>query len=274
MTSDWLSGTPFRQPHDLEPQTGFSRFQPGANLDTHLAADMAVDGRKAVVSPMEGRHHTPSARLMLFVCQVDPVQPRTFSRHATNNSVNGHRWRYTMHSSRSALAIAALTLVTTVFVTWPASAATETHCVVDVVDTLEDGELVTGPARCYPTLAEALQDASGRTMRLSRNVPSSGGLGDGLVFSTLASFTLGTHFDGASGTGSSISIVGSSCTGGHWNTGPTWENRISSSWNGCARLRHWEGPSKTGLYEDTFGVGTTDNLVTLNNMAKSVSYHP
>ncbi len=179
-----------------------------------------------------------------------------------------------MHHSRSAAAIAALTLVTTMFFPWPALAATETHCVVDVVDRLRDGELVTGPARCYSTFAEAMLDASDGTLQLPADASPSKVLDSGSLAPTASSFTLGIHFDGASGTGSSISITGSSCTGGYWNTGTAWANRISSSWNGCARLRHWDNPSKTGAYQDTFGAGTTDNLTTLNNKAESVSYHP
>ncbi len=60
---------------------------------------------------------------------------------------------------------------------------------------------------------------------------------------TLAS-TLGVHFDGTNGTGSSISVSGGGCTGGHWNTGGSWANRISSSWNGCYKLRHHNPPTE------------------------------
>jgi hypothetical protein len=89
----------------------------------------------------------------------------------------------------------------------------------------------------------------------------------------LSSFTLGIHFDGFNGTGSSISVAGSSCTGGWWNTGTTWANRISSSYNGCARLRHYDLANKGGSYQDTYGAGTTDNLSTMDNRSESVSYH-
>jgi hypothetical protein len=90
--------------------------------------------------------------------------------------------------------------------------------------------------------------------------------------SVISSFTLGTHFDGFNGTGSSISVVGSSCTGGYWNTGASWANRISSSWNGCYRLRHHDGPNKTGTYADTVGSGTHNLPSSMNNRTESVSY--
>jgi hypothetical protein len=147
------------------------------------------------------------------------------------------------------------------------------HCVVHVVDQLASGELVLSEPRCFVSLHDALRYAGeGPVERLS---PIGGGAGFSgpIAAATLATFTLGIHFDGFNGTGSSITVVGSSCTGGWWNTGATWANRISSSYNGCARLRHYDLPNKGGASQDTFGAGTTDNLSTLNNKAESVSYH-
>lgn len=95
---------------------------------------------------------------------------------------------------------------------------------------------------------------------------------EGGVASVASTFTLGVHFDGFNGTGSSISVVGSDCSGGYWNTGTTWANRISSSWNGCYRLRHYDSPYATGAWQDTYGAGSTHNLSTLNNRAESVAY--
>lgn len=154
-----------------------------------------------------------------------------------------------------------------------AAAAEETHCVVEVVERAADGELLTGPADCYPTFAEAMAAASDGRLRLPAATTGSVVLTDEAIAESVSSFTLGIHYDGASGSGSSISVVGSSCTGGYWNTPLSWSNRISSSWNGCARLRHWDGQSKTGSYQDTSGVGTTDNLTTMNDRTESVSYH-
>jgi hypothetical protein len=149
----------------------------------------------------------------------------------------------------------------------------ETHCVVEVVARAADGELLTGPIRCHATFAEAMAVASDGRLRLPAATPGSVVFTDDVVAEAVSSFTLGIHYDGASGSGSSISVTGSSCTGGYWNTPSSWDDRISSSWNGCARLRHWDGPSKTGSYQDTSGVGTTDNLTTMNNRTESVSYH-
>ncbi len=61
---------------------------------------------------------------------------------------------------------------------------------------------------------------------------------------------------------------------GWWNTGTSWDDRISSTYNGCSRLRHYTNPNMGGASEDTKGAGTRDNLTSyLNNKADSVSYN-
>lgn len=145
----------------------------------------------------------------------------------------------------------------------------EEHSVVNVLGQEANGEFVLSELRCYPSEAEADADAAGGMLSMMLANPSA--MVDGPVVLS-STFTLGKHFDGFNGTGSSISVVGTSCSGGWWNTSTSWDNRISSSWNGCYRLRHHDGANKTGSYEDTYGVGTTDNLSWLNNAAESVSY--
>jgi hypothetical protein len=155
-----------------------------------------------------------------------------------------------LHRTVFLLAVFALVLAL------PATAAPaggESHCVVEVIGQRLTGEFLLGPQRCFNHRWEAAAATS-----------------QGVV--SFSSFVLGVHYDGANGTGSSISVMGSSCTGGWWNTGATWANRISSSYNGCGRLRHYDGPNKTGAWEDTTGVGTTDNLGVMNNRTESVAY--
>ena len=140
----------------------------------------------------------------------------------------------------------------------------EEHCVMYVLGQHEDGEFILSDPVCYKTIREV-------EVLLAENARSSvlaGGFGE-----TLGSFTIGRHFDGFNGTGSSVSIVGVSCTGGYWNTSAAWDNRISSSYNGCARLRHYDLPNKAGTFQDTYGLGSTDNLSLLNNKVESISYH-
>ena len=153
------------------------------------------------------------------------------------------------------------------------SARAESHCVVRVVGQTADGELLVSPAECYQTLASALGAASGGTLTLDPDFSGAELLGDGGLGQFSLASTLGVHFDGLNGTGSSISVSGSGCTGGYWNTGAAWANRISSSWNGCYRLRHHDSPNASGSSGDTVGVGSTHNVPsTINNKAESVSY--
>lgn len=139
----------------------------------------------------------------------------------------------------------------------------EAHCVAFVVDQADDGELVLSEPDCFGSLTEA-----GAWAAVGPADPLASGF-----YMAGSTFTLGRHFDGFNGTGSSISIVGSSCTGGYWNTSSSWDNKISSSYNGCARLTHWDEPAKSGSFQHTYGAGTTDNLSYMNNKAESVSYH-
>ncbi len=123
--------------------------------------------------------------------------------------------------------LATLFMLVSVAVGVPAVAAvgSESHCVVRVVGERPDGEFVVSPQVCFGTLAEALSYASGGTASFDAGLTGEVLLADeGGVASIVSSFTLGVHFDGFNGTGSSISVVGSSCSGGYWNTGAAWAN--------------------------------------------------
>jgi len=148
----------------------------------------------------------------------------------------------------------------------------ESHCVLRVLGQT-DGELLLSPPECYQTLAAALEAASGGTLTLDPDFSGAQLLVDGSLGQFALASTLGVHFDGLNGTGSSISVSGAGCTGGYWNTGAGWANRISSSWNGCYRLRHHDLPNAAGSSGDTVGVGSTHNVPSsINNKAESVSY--
>jgi len=148
----------------------------------------------------------------------------------------------------------------------------ESHCVVRVVGQKPSGELVVAEPVCYASFGDAVGAASEGSIDGARVGSGEALLADEELGLLLSSFTLGIHFDGSNGSGSSISIVGGSCTGGYWNTGAAWANRISSSWNGCYRLRHHDGPNKTGASADTVGSGTHNVPSVMNNRTESVSY--
>lgn len=183
---------------------------------------------------------------------------------------------------RRALVLSIMTVATTIVVTSPASAAREKapveagveHCVAAVVDQHSDGELVLGESSCYASFSEAMTQASSGAVSLALDTPTSAVFTDELIGTLASSFTLGIHFDGYGGGGSSISITGTSCSGGYWNATGWWRNRISSSFNGCYHLRHYDNPSKSGSSYNTYGGGQIDNMASwFNNRTESVAYY-
>ena len=144
------------------------------------------------------------------------------------------------------------------------------HCVADVVDQKASGELVLSEARCHDTFASAMADTG---------VAGADGLAEGAASADLqavaaasSDFIIGTHYDGAGLTGASFSVVGSDCGGGWLNLSSTWDNRVSSTANGCYRIRHFDGDNLTGASEDILGGG--GNLWALNNRTNSIQYLP
>ncbi|HVE45189.1 MAG TPA: hypothetical protein VNA57_00380 [Acidimicrobiales bacterium] len=146
-----------------------------------------------------------------------------------------------------------------------AQAEAEQHCVVSVVGRGVDGRFVTSPEACYPTFSEAMASI-GYDVVDGAPVPS----GDQDMGAM--SFVIGTHYDGASGTGSSLTVNGDDCTGGWLNLSSSWINRISSTRNGCPRVRHADGYNLTGTMEETYNFGGVSNLTFLNNAANSIQY--
>jgi hypothetical protein len=142
-----------------------------------------------------------------------------------------------------------------------------THCVVTVEGAKPSGELVTSAPRCFATIGEALRSAglpvvgSGDT---PRQMAASGQM------ATASDYTIGIHYDGFGYTGSSFSVVGSGCIGGYLNMSSAWNNRVSSTWNGCPKIRHWAGVNMTSISESVYSPG--GNLTTLNNETSSIQY--
>ena len=118
----------------------------------------------------------------------------------------------------------------------------ESHCVVVVMGQEKSGELITTDPTCFGTERLArLWANSGLALATTFDLRDD-------PIQALLTFNLGIHYDGFNGTGSSISVVGSSCTGGWWNTPAAWDNRISSSFHGCAALRHYDLANKGGSF--------------------------
>lgn len=149
----------------------------------------------------------------------------------------------------------------------------ETHCVIEVIGEKADGEFVTAPEVCFDAFSEAVSYASHGTAVLDRSTPGSAALSRGKVASVLSTFTLGIHYDGDNGTGSSRMVVGSSCSGGWWNAG-SFANKTSSSYHGCGKLVHYDYSDMQGAQYATIGAGSTKNLPWFNNRTNSVQYLP
>jgi hypothetical protein len=148
---------------------------------------------------------------------------------------------------------------------YPAGASSSpprNQCVVHVVGHRANGQLVVSQRHCYTSFATAMRaegvDAWGKGAAAKV---------EGL---SLATFTLATHYDASTFTGASTSVVGSTCGGGWLNTSATWSNRISSTRNGCPRVRHYDGANLTGSFETTTGAGGA--LGALNNRTNSIQY--
>lgn len=174
--------------------------------------------------------------------------------------------------------LVALTLAATALAGPSTEAVDETmagaeHCVIEVIDQLETGELIMSDPACFETFAAAMANASRGSVRVDPGTRGAEVFADASLSAALSTFTIGIHYDGYSGSGSSITVVGSACNGGYWNTPAAWDNRISSSWNGCHRLAHYDGPNKTGSYGSTWGTGSVHNVPSyINNKAESIRY--
>ena len=96
-----------------------------------------------------------------------------------------------------------------------------THCVVSVIDQLESGEYVLSDEECYSDFSSAMESVG---LGESADTPAKAEAAALSIQSTLA-----THYDGASYTGSSFSVLGINCLGGYVNMSASWDNRVSST---------------------------------------------
>jgi hypothetical protein len=174
---------------------------------------------------------------------------------------------HTRRLARSAMLLAVAMAASLVTVP-PAEANAAHHCVLRVVGQRQSGQLVTAPPSCYASFADAMASIGVDTRGVTNPNPAT--LAAAGRLERAATFTIGIHYDGANWTGSSMSVTGSNCLGGWLNVSSTWVNRISSTWNGCNRILHFDGYNRTGAYESTMGNG--GNLITLNNRTNSIQY--
>ena len=144
----------------------------------------------------------------------------------------------------------------------PKGLEVEQHCVVEVSG-VEDGVLVTGPEVCFPVEADAAAHAvaiADRAPVSKRGARSSG------------TNTIGLHYTSRWYNGSSIRVVGTTCSGGVWYPTGQWNNNIESS-------RHYCGSSPTTFYDYSNCVASpyriyqaAATLNSMNNRASCVRY--
>ncbi|MEY2423032.1 MAG: hypothetical protein QOI95_3099 [Acidimicrobiaceae bacterium] len=166
------------------------------------------------------------------------------------------------------LALTLLVSCSMMFGAESASAAWHNHCVVSAIGQRSDGELITSSPLCYSTFAEAMNAVGVDTTGISDVSPA--GLAATGRLKGAATFIIGIHYDGYNWTGASFSVTGSNCSGGWLNVAPSWNDRISSTYNGCPRIRHFWNANLNGTWQDTTGSG--GNLSVLDNQTTSIQY--
>jgi hypothetical protein len=147
-----------------------------------------------------------------------------------------------------------------------AQAAAPRHCVIQISGQQASGEFITEPQRCYSTSSEALASVgiSGDSELQAASAQSASPM------SAQSDFVIGIHYDNYNWTGNSTTVVGSNCGGGWLNVSAAWNNRIKSTYNGCPRIRHFDGYNLTGTVEDTYSPG--GNLGFMANNTSSIQY--
>lgn len=132
------------------------------------------------------------------------------------------------------------------------SDADERHCVV-VIDGTAGSRAAQPEERCFKSIADAAAFTPGGE-------------------TAFGSTTIGWHFTGQSFTGSSIRIVGTTCSGGVWYATGTWNNNIESSYHYCGSspTRFWDYASCAGSSRSIYASATT--LFEMNDRASCVQY--
>lgn len=116
--------------------------------------------------------------------------------------------------------------------------------------------------QCFDTFADAMNAASEGSRSPDEEFSASSS-GDHII---------GIHYDGRGLTGSSFAVVGADCSGGYLNVSNSWNNRVSSTWNGCRAIRHFDGFNLIGTSETTFTPG--GDLSYMDNRTSSIQYNP
>jgi hypothetical protein len=148
--------------------------------------------------------------------------------------------------------------------TTPSDSKTEiTHCVVSVIGQLESGEFVLSDEECYSDFGSAMESLG---LGESAATPAQAQAAALSIQSTLA-----THYDGASYTGSSFSVLGVNCLGGCVkHECLLGQPGVVDVQPVLPAVRHWTGVNLSGQYQDTLSSGNLSSPV--NNTVSSIQY--
>lgn len=157
-----------------------------------------------------------------------------------------------MARSRTATFGAMAVLVSVVVATGTAASDGDRHCAVGVLGTEQSGEFVLSEPVCFDEFDVMTEEFGAESLD--------------------SDFIIGTHYEHANLGGSSFSVWGSACTGGWLNVPSGWNDRISSTANGCYRVRHWEHVNLSGAQFDTFSPWGNITGV-MNDKTSSIQYY-
>ena len=125
--------------------------------------------------------------------------------------------------------------------------------------------------KCYDTFGDSLHSinasisANVTLANLSVALSPSVALTDGII---------GVHYDANNGTGSALTVNGSTCNGGGLNVPVSWNDRISSTYNGCGTITHYENTNYGGSSLTTFGSGSVTSFSGqyMDNRTSAIKY--
>jgi hypothetical protein len=177
-------------------------------------------------------------------------------------------------SLRKRFLIATIATMTAIAIPIPASADGETsktqQCLMTITGKDASNMFKTTAEKCFNSYAEVLRAAGGEN--IADDITPAEAKNNG-VFALLS--IIGVHFDANNGTGSSLTVNGSTCVGGGLNVPLAWNDRISSTLNGCPSIVHYENSNYVGSSIITYGSGSLTSLsgAYMDNRTSSILYY-
>jgi hypothetical protein len=174
-------------------------------------------------------------------------------------------------SFRKRFLIAASATLVAVAIPVPASADAQTSkaqsCVLNITG-MDEKKNYSYTMKCYDDFASSLRSVGAivpdDVTPLTVNMEAV----------TAMSSTIGVHFDANNGTGANLTVSGSTCVGGGLNVPIAWNDRISSTLNGCGTIQHFENTNYAGASLTSYGSGSVTGFGSayMNNRTSAIKY--